>query len=75
MRKTLKAVTMPDLAPVKEVKVPEVTKPKSTEVQPAPIPVTPVLPKPVEPDSDVKALIKEPAENLDDMFDSFNKLG
>lgn len=81
MRKTLKAVTMPDPAPVKEVKVPEVTKPKSIEVQPAPVPVAPVLPKPVDPDSDVKALIKEsaiveePAENLDDMFDSFNKLG
>ena len=82
MRKTLKAVTVLDPAPVKEVKVPEVTKSKSIEVQPASVPVVaPILPKSVEPDSDVKALIKEPAiveelaENLDDMFDSFNKLG
>lgn len=78
MRKSLRtvAITDPELKP--EAPVDKVTESRveSVKVEPAkvqsdPTPVAPVLPKPAE----LKEDTNNSMDSLDDMFDSFNKLG
>lgn len=78
MRKSLRTVAIADPEPKPEAPVDKViesrvesVKGESAKVQSDPTPVAPVLPKPVELKEDVNDLM----DSLDDMFDSFNKLG